>query len=70
MVKKTGATRIDDALKDKLDDVWKMMSAEEIRAGIKNTLDNLGAAGDFPNHNRPLLSLIDPIRHTEHFRLR
>ena len=40
-VKKTGATRIDDALKDKLDDVWKMMSAEEIRAGIKNTLDNL-----------------------------
>lgn len=41
MVKKTGATRIDDALKDKLDDVWKMMSAEEIRAGIKNTLDNL-----------------------------
>lgn len=41
MVKKTGATRIDDALKEKLDDVWKMMSAEEIRAGIKNTLDNL-----------------------------
>lgn len=41
MVKKTGATRIDDALKDKLDDVWKMMSAEEIRASIKNTLDNL-----------------------------
>lgn len=41
MVKKTGATRIDDAIKDKLDDVWKMMSAEEIRAGIKNTLDNL-----------------------------
>lgn len=41
MVKKTGATRIYDALKDKLDDVWKMMSAEEIRAGIKNTLDNL-----------------------------
>lgn len=41
MVKKTGATRIDDALKDKLDDVWEMMSAEEIRAGIKNTLDNL-----------------------------
>lgn len=41
MVKKTGATRIDDALKDKLNDIWKMMSAEEIRAGIKNTLDNL-----------------------------
>lgn len=41
MVKKTGAIRIDDALKEKLDDVWKMMSAEEIRAGIKNTLDNL-----------------------------
>lgn len=41
MVKKTGATKIDDALKDKLDDVWEMMSAEEIRAGIKNTLDNL-----------------------------
>lgn len=41
MVKKTGATKIDDTLKGKLDDVWKMMSAEEIRAGIKNTLDNL-----------------------------
>lgn len=41
MVNKTGATKIDDALKEKLDDVWKMMSAEEIRAGIKNTLDNL-----------------------------
>ena len=41
MVKKTGATRIDGTLKEKLDDVWKMMSAEEIRAGIKNTLDNL-----------------------------
>ena len=41
MVKKTGATKIDDTIKDKLDDVWKMMSAEEIRAGIKNTLDNL-----------------------------
>lgn len=41
MVKKTGATRIDDTLKAKLNDVWKMMSAEEIRAGIKNTLDNL-----------------------------
>lgn len=41
MVRKTGATKIDAMLKDKLDDVWKMMSAEEIRAGIKNTLDNL-----------------------------
>jgi len=41
MVRKTGATKIDDTLNDKLDDVWKMMSAEEIRAGIKNTLDNL-----------------------------
>ena len=41
MVKKTGARKIDDSLKERLDDVWKMMSAEEIRAGIKNTLDNL-----------------------------
>lgn len=41
MVKKTGASRIDDTLKEKLDNVWRMMSAEEIRAGIKNTLDNL-----------------------------
>lgn len=41
MVKKTCATRIDNTLKEKLDDVWEMMSAEEIRAGIKNTLDNL-----------------------------
>lgn len=41
MVKKTGVAKIDDSLKDKLDNVWKMMSAEEIRAGIKNTLNNL-----------------------------
>lgn len=41
MVKKTGAIKIDDLLKNKLDNVWEMMSAEEIRAGIKNTLDNL-----------------------------
>ncbi|MCM1009056.1 MAG: SAM-dependent methyltransferase [Ruminococcus flavefaciens] len=41
MVKKTGAIKIDDALKDKLDNIWKMMSEEEIRAGIKNTLNNL-----------------------------
>lgn len=36
-----GSTEIDNALKEKLDEAWGLKSAEEIRAGIKNTLDNL-----------------------------
>lgn len=41
MIKKAGATKIDDALVDRLNAVWEMMSADQIRAAIKNTLDNL-----------------------------
>lgn len=37
----TGASRIDEDLVKKLNDAWSMQSAEQIRAGIKNTLDNL-----------------------------
>lgn len=36
-----GSTEIDNVLKKKLDEVWSLKSAEEIRAGIKHTLDNL-----------------------------
>lgn len=41
MVKKAGVSKIDDTLIKKLNDVWSMMSAEEIRAAIKKTLDDL-----------------------------
>ena len=41
MIKKTGAAKIDDALIDRLNAVWEMMSADQIRAAIKNTLDDL-----------------------------
>lgn len=41
MVKKTGSNTIDDDLQNKLDEIWKMMSAESIRAGIKDTLNTL-----------------------------
>lgn len=37
----TGASRIDEELVKKLNDAWSMQSAEQIRAGVKNTLDNL-----------------------------
>lgn len=41
MVKKSGAAKIDDTLIAKLNAVWEMMSADQIRTAIKNTLDNL-----------------------------
>lgn len=41
IISRTGASRIDEDLVKKLNDAWSMQSAEQIRAGIKNTLDNL-----------------------------
>lgn len=41
MLKRSGATNIDDELIKKLNAVWSMMSADEIRAAIKKTLDDL-----------------------------
>lgn len=41
IISMTGASRIDEDLVKKLNDAWSMQSAEQIRAGIKNTLDNL-----------------------------
>ncbi len=41
MIKKAGAAKIDDSLIKHLNSVWEMMSADQIRAAIKNTLDNL-----------------------------
>lgn len=41
MIKRSGATQIDKQLVSNLTSVWNMMSAEEIRAAIKSTLDNL-----------------------------
>lgn len=38
---KTGLTKIDDCLKGKMDELWSSLSSEEIRGGIKSTLDNL-----------------------------
>ena len=40
-VKQSGFNKIDDELKNKLNDFWKFSSAEEIRTAIKNTLDAL-----------------------------
>lgn len=41
MVKKSGATKIDEELAEHLKDLWKMMDAKQIRAGIEATLNNL-----------------------------
>lgn len=41
MVQKTGATKIDEELAEHLKDLWKMMDAKQIRAGIEATLNNL-----------------------------
>ena len=41
IIKRTGASKIDEELVKKLKDTWSMQSSEEIRAGIKNTLNNL-----------------------------
>ena len=38
---KTGLTKIDEHLKEKMDELWSSLSSEEIRGGIKSTLDNL-----------------------------
>lgn len=38
---KTGLTKINDCLKEKMDELWSNLSSEEIRVGIKSTLDNL-----------------------------
>ena len=41
MIKKSGTSKIDEALISKLNAVWEMMSADQIRTAIKNTLDDL-----------------------------
>lgn len=41
LVKKIGATRIDDKLKDKINISFELKSEKEIRAGIENTLTEL-----------------------------
>lgn len=41
IISRTGASKIDEDLVKKLNDAWSMQSAEQIRAGIKNTLNNL-----------------------------
>ena len=41
MIKKTGSSSINEDLIEKLNSVWKMMSAETIRTAIKDTLDAL-----------------------------
>lgn len=41
MVEKKGATKIDEDLVKELEDVWSMMSPNEIRVAIKNTLNDL-----------------------------
>ena len=41
IIKKSGATSIDDSLLTTLKNTWKMMSADTIRAAIKSTLDDL-----------------------------
>lgn len=41
VVKKSGATRIDDKLAETLKGHWQLMDAKQIRAGIEATLNNL-----------------------------
>ena len=41
IIKKSGATSIDDSLLTTLKNTWKMMSADTIRSAIKSTLDDL-----------------------------
>lgn len=41
LVKKIGATKIDDELKDKINALFELKSEKEIRAGIENTLTEL-----------------------------
>ena len=46
MIKKINTDKIDDILVDKLNNIWNMMSAEEIRAAVKKTLDDLLGVSD------------------------
>lgn len=41
IISRTGASRIDEDLVKELNNAWSMQSAEQIRAGIKDTLDKL-----------------------------
>lgn len=41
IIQRTGASKIDKDMVKKLNNAWLMQSAEQIRAGIKNTLNNL-----------------------------
>lgn len=41
LIKKIGATKIDDDLKQTLDDIWKVMDGKQLRAAIESTLDSL-----------------------------
>lgn len=41
MVKKSGAVKIDEELKNKLNEHWSVMTPDTIRAAIKSTLDGL-----------------------------
>lgn len=41
LIKKIGATKIDDVLKQTLDDIWKVMDGKQLRAAIESTLDGL-----------------------------
>jgi len=41
MVKQTGLSAVDDVMKQRLNQVWDMMEAAEIRTAIKSTLDEL-----------------------------
>ena len=56
MLKRSGATNIDDELIKKLNSVWSMMSADEIRAAIKKTLDDLldGSDNKAKKHYHPI----------------
>lgn len=38
---KTGSRKIDDTFKEKIDELWSSLSADEIRDGIKSTLNSL-----------------------------
>lgn len=41
LVKQTGLTTVDEEMKNRLNQLWNMMEAAEIRAGIKSALDEL-----------------------------
>lgn len=41
LIKKIGATKIDDDLKQTLDNIWKVMDGKQLRAAIESTLDSL-----------------------------